>query len=93
MSASEVEWLQASGNYVNLHVRGRAYPLRSTMAAIEPQLDPARFVRVHRSHAVNLDHIAEIEPLDSGDARLVMKDGSSVPCSRRYRDGLAPRAG
>jgi hypothetical protein len=88
VSANEVEWLQASGNYMNLHVRGRAYPLRSTMAAIEAQLDPTRFVRVHRSHIVNLDCVAEIQPLDTGDARIVMRDGSEVPCSRRHRDAL-----
>lgn len=92
VAASDVEWLQASGNYVNLHVRGRAYPLRSTMAAIEAQLDPARFVRVHRSHVVNLDCVAEIQPLDTGDARIVMSDGGVVPCSRRYRDALRPAA-
>jgi len=75
---------------VGLHVNGHDYLLRSTLTDFLTQLDPARFVRVHRSYAVNLDAIAVIEPLDSGDARLVMKDGSSVPCSRRYRDGLAP---
>jgi hypothetical protein len=88
VAAAEVEWLQASGNYVNLHVRGRDYPLRTTMAAIESQLDPARFVRVHRSFIVNLDCVAEIEPLDTGDARIVMRDGASVPCSRTYREVL-----
>jgi len=92
VSANEVEWLQASGNYMNLHVRGRAYPLRSTMAVIEAQLDPAKFVRVHRSHIVNLDCVAEIQPLDTGDARIVMRDGSAVACSRRYRDALRPAA-
>ena len=90
LSANEVEWLQASGNYMNLHVRGRAYPLRSTMAVIETQLDPAKFVRVHRSHIVNLDCVAEIQPLDTGDARIVMRDGSEIPCSRRHRDALRP---
>ena len=90
LNASDVEWLQASGNYMNLHVRGRIYPLRSTMSTIETQLDPARFVRVHRSHIVNLDCVAEIQPLDTGDARIVMRDGSQVPCSRRYRDALRP---
>jgi DNA-binding LytR/AlgR family response regulator len=55
------------------------------------QLDPARFAQVHRSWAVNLDRVAEIEPLDSGDARLRMRDGSQVPCSRRYRDALGAR--
>ncbi|SDW90060.1 LytTR family DNA-binding domain-containing protein [Lysobacter enzymogenes] len=88
VAANEVEWLQASSNYVNLRVRGRDYPLRSTMAAIEVQLDPARFARVHRSYIVNLDCVGEIEPLDSGDARITMRDGSQVPCSRRYRAAL-----
>ncbi len=92
VSANEVEWLQAAGNYMNLHVRGRTYPLRSTLVAIEAQLDPARFVRVHRSHIVNLDCIAEIQPLDTGDARIIMRDGSEVPCSRRHRDALRPAA-
>jgi hypothetical protein len=90
VAAADVEWLQASGNYVNLHVRGRDYPLRTTMAAIESQLDPARFVRVHRSYIVNLDCVGEIEPLDTGDARIGMRDGTAIPCSRTYRDALRP---
>ena len=88
VAANDIEFLQASGNYVNLHVRGRDYPLRTTMAAIEPRLDPARFVRVHRSWMVNLDCIAEIEPLDTGDARVLLRDGSTIPCSRTYRASL-----
>jgi DNA-binding LytR/AlgR family response regulator len=88
VAANDIEWLQASGNYVNLRVRGRDYPLRSTMAALEPRLDPARFVRVHRSYMVHLDRIVEIQPQESGDARLVMQDGSRIPCSRRYRTAL-----
>jgi DNA-binding LytR/AlgR family response regulator len=76
---------------VNLHVRGRDYPLRTTMAAIEERLDPSRFVRVHRSYFVNLDYLAEIEPLDTGDARLKLRDGAMVPCSRRYRAQLRER--
>lgn len=93
LNASEIEWLQAAGNYVNLHVRGRDYPLRSTMAGIEARLDPARFLRVHRGYFVNLDYLAEIEPLETGDARLGMCDGASVPCSRRYRGQLRERFG
>jgi hypothetical protein len=93
IAAREIEWLQASGNYVNLHVRGRDYPLRATMAGIEERLDPQRFVRVHRSYLVNLDYLAEIEPLETGDARLTMRDGASVPCSRRFRTLLRERFG
>jgi hypothetical protein len=90
IAAADVEYLQAAGNYVNLHVRGRDYPLRTTMATIETQLDPARYARVHRSYIVNLDCVGEIEPLDTGDARIVMRDGIAIPCSRTYRDSLRP---
>ncbi|WP_267224752.1 LytTR family DNA-binding domain-containing protein [Dyella silvae] len=93
VAAREIEWLQASGNYVNLHVRGRDYPLRATMAGIEERLDPARFLRVHRSYLVNLDYLVEIEPLDTGDARLTMRDGATLPCSRRFRVQLRERFG
>jgi hypothetical protein len=93
VNAREIEWLQASGNYVNLHLRGRSYPLRTTMAGIEQRLDPVRFVRVHRGYFVNLDYLAAIEPLDSGDARLQLHDGATIPCSRRYRAPLRDRFG
>jgi hypothetical protein len=88
VAALDIEFLEAAENYVNLHVRGRVYPLRSTMSAIQDRLDPARFVRVHRSYIVNLDFLDQIEPLDTGDARLLLKNGSRVPCSRRYRSAL-----
>jgi hypothetical protein len=88
IAVRDVEWLEASGNYVNLYARGHAYPLRSTMGWIEARLDPVRFLRVHRSYIVNLDQVAQIEPLDTGDARLVLRDGKQIPCSRRYREAL-----
>lgn len=88
IAAVDIDWAQASGNYVNLHVAGRVYPLRSTMAQFETQLDPAYFVRIHRSHLVNIHRIASIEPLDSGDARIHLHDGTVVACSRRYREAL-----
>lgn len=93
VAANDIEWLQASGNYVNLRVRGHDYPLRSTIAGIESKLDPARFTRIHRSYIVNLDQVASIEPLDTGDARVHMKDGNSLPCSRRHRQQLRTRTG
>lgn len=93
VAANDIEWIQASGNYVNLRVRQHDYPLRSTIAGIETKLDPRRFARVHRSFMVNLDQVASIEPLDTGDARLHLKDGTTLPCSRRYRSDLRGRVG
>lgn len=91
VSAADIEWLQASGNYVNLRVRGHDYPLRSTIAGIGERLDPARFARIHRSYIVNLDQVASIEPLDTGDARIHLRDGGVLPCSRRQREALRDR--
>jgi hypothetical protein len=88
IAAGDIDWLQAQGNYVGLHVNGHDYLLRATLTDFLGQLDPALFVRVHRSHAVNVSRVKEIEPLDGGDARLHMHDGSTVPCSRRYREAL-----
>ena len=93
VAANDIEWMQASGNYVNLRMRGHDYPLRSTIAGIEGKLDPDRFVRVHRSYIVNLDQVGSIEPLDTCYARVHMKDGSNLPCSRTYRGGLRQRVG
>jgi DNA-binding LytR/AlgR family response regulator len=58
------------------------------MTAIQDRLDPERFVRVHRSYIVNIEFLTQIEPLESGDARLLLKDGTRIPCSRRYRNAL-----
>ncbi|QWT19834.1 LytTR family transcriptional regulator [Bacillus sp. NP157] len=88
VATADIEWAQASGNYVNLRVRGRDYPLRSTLAALEAKLDPATFVRAHRSYVVQLAQVTSIEPLDAGEARLHMADGTVLPCSRRYREAL-----
>lgn len=88
VAAGDIEHVQAAGNYANLYVHGREYPLRITLAELEKRLDPERFVRVHRSWIVNLDAIDSMEPLDSGDAKVVMRNGVHVPCSRRYRERL-----
>ena len=93
IAAADVEWLQASGNYVNLHVRGRDYPLRTTMAAIELQFDPARFVRVHRSHIVNLDAIAQIEPLDTGTPTSSCATARRFPAAGAIAVHCGPRCG
>mgnify|MGYP006428348139 CR=1 FL=1 len=88
LPAERIEHAGASGNYVNLHVDGRDYPLRSTMKDLMANLDAERFRRAHRSYIVNLDFVAQIEPIDSGDARITMRDGAVLPCSRKFRPGL-----
>lgn len=91
IATADIEWAQAAGNYVNLHLRGHDYPLRITMAALELKLDAACFVRVHRSWLINLGHLVSIEPLEGGEALLHMTDGKQVACSRRYLSALKSR--
>lgn len=89
LRCDRIEWVEAAGNYMNLHSGGRIYPIRETMTGLEARLDPNVFVRVHRSYLVNLDQIGEIIPQDSGDALIRMRTGASIRMSRRYRDNLA----
>lgn len=88
VNVKDIEWAEVSGNYVNLHVGERVYPLRDTMSNLYRRLDPDKFLRVHRSFLVNLDCVAEIEPLDTGDARIHLVNRIQVPVSRRYREAL-----
>ncbi len=93
IATRDIERIEANGNYVNLIVGDRVYPMRGTMAGIEAQLDPSEFIRIHRSHIVGAHRIASIEPLDTGDARVHLKDGGQLPCSRGYRANLRQRLG
>jgi two-component system LytT family response regulator len=82
----DVDWIAAEDNYVRLHTRGRHYLRRGTLKALEQQLDPASFVRVHRSALVRIDRIAEIHAAGHGDGNLVLRDGTTVPLSRTWRE-------
>lgn len=86
VQVSEIEYVEAAGNYMNLHVAERVYPLRATMAQLEKQLDPQKFVRIHRSYLVNINQVHHLEPLDSGDAVMHLRSGKELPLSRRYKD-------
>jgi hypothetical protein len=88
LNIADIDRIEADGNYVKLHVNGDAYPLRESLTRLEARLDPKHFARVHRGHIVNLDSIREIQPWDSGDYRIVLKDGSFINFSRRYRRQL-----
>lgn len=84
----DIDYIEAAANYVKLHVAGRVYLLRETMTQMERQLDPERFVRIHRSTIVRVDRIRMLEPLFQGDFMVVLEDGSRLPSSRGYRDNL-----
>ena len=87
----EVEWLEASGNYVNLYVDGRIYPSRNTLTKFVQNISDKGFCQVHRSYAVNLDAVESIAPRPSGSSEVVMKGGKVLSLSRRYHDELKSR--
>ncbi len=86
LDTHQVNYLEAAGNYVVLHTQAGEYKIRTTLSAIEQQLEPQNFVRVHRSHVVNIEAVKEIQPWFRGDQRIVMSDGAIINLSRRYRD-------
>ncbi|HET6204972.1 MAG TPA: response regulator [Planctomycetota bacterium] len=86
--AEEIDFVEANGNYVRLRVGGKGHLLRETMASLEGRLDPARFVRIHRSTIVNLDRVRELEPLFHGDYAVRLRDGTRLTMSRGYRARL-----
>jgi hypothetical protein len=93
VKVDDIDWIESSGNYVNLHVRGRVYPLRDTMTSISERLNPLGFQRVHRSAIVNLDRVAEIVAFDTGDGEARLQSDIKVPVSRRFRKELRERLG
>lgn len=86
----DIESLEAARNYVTIHAAGREYLVRDTMAALARRLADGPFLRVHRSHIVNLDQIEEIRPAGSGQ-RIRLRSGREIPLGRAYRSALDAR--
>jgi two-component system LytT family response regulator len=92
IAVSDIERLEANDDYVAVHSRGRQYLVYLGMNDFEVRLDSARFLRVHRSHIVNLDYVAALVPFDATRLQIEMKDGKKLIASRtRSRElrGLA----
>lgn len=88
LRTSDIDWIEASGNYLRLHVGKDSHLFRETMQNIEAKLDPARFMRIHRSTIVNIERIKELQPWFGGEYVVVMRDGKQLTLSRGYRDRL-----
>lgn len=86
VNTDNIDWLETAGNYVCLHAGKETHVVRETMNQIESQLDPAQFVRIHRSTMVRIEAVREIQPLFNGDRMVILHDGSKLTLSRSYRD-------
>jgi two-component system, LytTR family, response regulator len=84
VAVREIARLESDGNTVRVHTLRGAHTLRATLESLETRLDPAQFARVHRSHVVNIDEIAEIHHWFHGDYKILMRDGTEIAWSRRY---------
>lgn len=91
LKVNEIDWIEADGNYAKLHVGRKSHLLREKMHDLEEQLDPDKFVRIHRSAIVNLDRIKEMHPHFNGDYIVVLEDGSQLKLSRTRREQLESR--
>lgn len=85
VKADEVDWVEAAGNYARVHVGKEEHLIRETMNALEAKLDPAKFVRIHRSTIINLERVRELQPWFHGDYVVILKDGKQLTLSRGYK--------
>lgn len=93
LRTDEIDWIEAAGNYVKLHVGKDAHLLRETMNAIEARLDSKTFFRIHRSRMVNMERVKELHPWFNGDYAVILRDGTKLMLSRGYREKLQERLG
>jgi len=80
--------ISADEKYVKLHTDKETYLIRETMGSMEARLDPAKFAGIHRSYLINLDFIQELQPWSHGDYVVILKNGTKLTASRRFRDRL-----
>jgi two-component system LytT family response regulator len=88
LRAEEIEWVEAAGNYVRLHVRGESFLYRESMKNMEARLDHDLFVRIHRSAIINVDRIRELQPWFHGEYVVILHDGTRLMASRVFSDRL-----
>jgi two-component system, LytTR family, response regulator len=85
IAAADIDWIRADGNYVHIHTGGARYLHRETLRRLFATLDPVRFLRIHRGIVVNMERIREVHPLFQGNAEVVLRDGTRLGLSRRFR--------
>ena len=88
LNVRDLDWIEAEGNYLRLHSNGSSHLLRGNMSEMERKLDPAKFMRIHRSTIVNLQRIREVQPWFRGHHRVVLTNGRELKLSRYQKDKL-----
>jgi two-component system LytT family response regulator len=91
IATTEIAWIEGARNYLVLHTAAKSHTIRGTLDTFSKKLNPAEFVRVNRSAIVRLDSIRELQPWFHGEYKIVMKDGATIPWTRRYVTADASR--
>jgi two-component system LytT family response regulator len=91
--ADEIDWIESAGNYVKLHVGTDVHLFRETMNALESQLSPETFYRIHRCYIVNIERVKELQPWFNGEYVVLLRTGAKLTLSRGYREKLQDRIG
>jgi two-component system LytT family response regulator len=93
LDTDDIDWIEAEGNYVSVHTGKKSHLLRETISSLEAQLDPKKFLRIHRSSIVKIDRIKELQPWFHGEYRVILMDGTQLTLSRNYRENLQKALG
>jgi two-component system LytT family response regulator len=93
VDADDIDWVEAAGNYVRLHVGAQAHLLSETISGMEKRLDPRKFLRIHRSRIVNMERVRLLRPLFHGEYEIVLKDGAHLTSGRNYREQIRETLG
>jgi two-component system, LytTR family, response regulator len=88
LKTGEIDWIEAAGNYLRLHVGDEVHLLRETMSNLETRLNSGKFLRIHRSAMVNIERVKELRPMFHGDYLVLLHDGTELTLSRSYRPKL-----
>lgn len=88
LDANDIDWIEAAGVYVRLHVGSKSHLYRATLGQLQERLDPQLFVRIHRSAMVNMNRIVELQPRTHGEYVVILKGGAELTLSRSYRPQL-----
>jgi two-component system LytT family response regulator len=83
-----IDWIEAQGKYELVHAGQESHLIREGMGKLESELDPKKFVRIHKSTIVNIDRIEHLQPLFHGDFRAFLRNGTTLTVSRRHREKL-----
>jgi len=88
LKTDEIDWIEAQGKYALIHTRQESHLVREGMTGFEAQLDPKKFLRIHKSAIVNIERIEHVQPLFHGDYRIILRNGTALTVTRRYRRKL-----